>query len=346
MKQLLIMGGLVLSASLVPVQAIAATFSQIVVYGDSLSDLGRAAAATTSLATPTGAAPPYSALTGGKFSNGPLWVEYLATQLGLTTNPATNFAIGGATTGPINTLSPFFPVSFFPNAGNLVGVQTEIANTATTDPAFGDPDALYIVWAGANDYLSATPTNIPVPTVTIGNLAMAIETLIGRGAKNILVPNLPNLGALPSTDDDLTISGLLNGLTLVHNTGLAATINNLSQLNSSVKLNLLDVNSLFNDVVANVTNPSKFGITNVTDQCLTPTSICSNPSTYLFWDDIHPTTAAHQQIGNLAFSTVSPTAVPEPTSILGSVVAIGSIVTLKRKLKSSQKAKKLVTASV
>jgi thermolabile hemolysin len=76
MKRYLIIGGLIIAASLAaPVRAIAATFSQLVVYGDSLSDLGRAATATG------GAFPPYGAATNGRFSNGPIWVEYLAAQL-------------------------------------------------------------------------------------------------------------------------------------------------------------------------------------------------------------------------------------------------------------------------
>ena len=66
MKKFLITGGLILSAILFPVRSLAATFSKIVVYGDSLSDLRRASALTG------GAVPPYSALTNGKFSNGPL----------------------------------------------------------------------------------------------------------------------------------------------------------------------------------------------------------------------------------------------------------------------------------
>jgi len=34
----------------------------------------------------------------GRYSNGPVWVEYLASKLRLTSNPDTNFAFGGSTT--------------------------------------------------------------------------------------------------------------------------------------------------------------------------------------------------------------------------------------------------------
>ncbi len=322
MKRFLIVSGLVLSATLVPIKAIAATFSQLVVYGDSLSDLGRAAAATG------GAAPPYSATFGeGRFSNGPIWVEYLADSLGipadgnLATNRTTNFAVGGATTGTFNTIQPLIP---FPIPA-LNGIQKQVNDNAVTDP-----DALYVIWGGANDYLGGGITD---PTVPVGNLFAEINTLIGRGARNIVVPNLPNLGALPSTRNLGATTIGLNNLTAAHNAGLAATIGNLNLANPTVNLNLLDVNGLFNRVVA---NPTSFGFTDVTTQCITATTVCANPNANLFWDEIHPTTEGHRLIGELAFNTVSPTAVPEPITMLGSLMAGSAAIAFKRKLKAAK----------
>jgi thermolabile hemolysin len=321
MKRFSIVCGLIIASALAPVRAIAATFSQLVVYGDSLSDLGRAADATSAF-PPEFRFPPYPN-GGGRFSNGPIWVEYLARELGIPSNPATNFAIGGAKTSAVNIGQP---------VPGFIGIQTQVANNAINDPA-----ALYVIGGGANDYLFSTPTEPANPAQTIANLTNEINTLIGRGATNILVPNLPNLGELPRTRllDSTTVFGL-NNLSVVHNDGLAATIANLSLANPTVNLKLLDINSLFNRIVA---NPSSVGFTNVTDGCLLVG--CTTPSTdlsnsFLFWDDIHPTTAAHEQIGILAFNTVSPTAVPEPMTVVGSLMAFGSAIAFKRKLKSAE----------
>ena len=278
MKRFSIVCGLIIAASLVPARAIAATFNQIVVYGDSLSDVGRFYAASGGTIPPS---PPYS---NGKFSNGPIWVEYLASKLGIPNKPSSNFAVGNAKTDS----HPQAP------APGFLGIQQQIDST----PSFNNPGDLYVLWGGANDYLDLT--NPSTPSVTVDNLTRQIDTLIGRGAKNILVPNLPNLGQLPST---LTspAAGLLNAKTQAHNIGLAASISTLSVKYPAVKLSLLDVNTLFNTA-------SSAGFTNITDKCIT--SLGCTPDTYLFWDEIHPTTAGHRLIGDLAFSVVSPTSRP------------------------------------
>jgi thermolabile hemolysin len=314
MRNIPIILGLAIAATLVPGRVFAATFSQLVVYGDSLSDLNRAFTATG------GNVPLYGGANGGRFSNGPLWVEYLAAGLGIATDPNTNFAVGGATTGTVNTVANELTANGLPSPPQLVGIQQQVTNNA-----IGDPNALYIVWGGANDYLGGGIVN---PTTPVNNLTAEISTLIARGAKNILVPNLPNLGALPVTRTTTNAAGL-NLLTQGHNAILAGSIAAIQQARPDVTLNILDVNDLFTRAV---NDPSQFNLTNVTDSCLLVG--CTNPNAYLFWDTIHPTTAAHQLIGNLALSTVAPTAVPEPFTIIGTIVGGTAALRLRKKLKA------------
>src|SRR5580698_6577283 len=63
-----------------------APYSGYYVFGDSLSDTGRN--------PPT----PASSYYNSRYSNGPLWVEYLSADLGLTYNASNNWAYSGSTT--------------------------------------------------------------------------------------------------------------------------------------------------------------------------------------------------------------------------------------------------------
>lgn len=267
MKKQILSTGFVLFSFLSPLKASAATFTQMFVFGDSLSDTGNVFNA--SQATGTVFPPIYL---NGRFSNGPNWVDYLAEDLNLSPTPVTtvlglgippsqgiNFAFGGATTGLDNTVNP-----------KLLGLQQQVGLFTQLVPAnqAANPDALYVLWAGANDYLpteSTTFTPFNTPETTIGNLSFALSTLAAVGAKNFLVVNLPDLGEVPLTNKT-PISTSLNTLTSLHNTGLTATINALSSTpGSDLNINLVDVNSLFSDTIS---NPENYGFTNVTDACI------------------------------------------------------------------------------
>jgi hypothetical protein len=72
-------------------------------------------------------------------------------------------------------------------------------------------------------------------------------------------------------------------------------VNQLSGL-PGIRIDRLDAYRLLNDIVA---NPAGFGLTNATTACITPDVapfFCQAPDTFLFWDGIHPTRAAHALI--------------------------------------------------
>lgn len=321
-KQILATGFFLLSF-LFPLKVSAQNYDEIYVFGDSFSDTGNVFNATK------GAIPPSPAYFNGRFSNGPVWVEYLAPQLGLTFDPSTNFAFGGATTG-------FNNISF---AGSP-GLQQQINGFTAKNPS-ANPNALYIVWAGANDYFDYFSGGVPNPTATVSTLSAAVTSLAAVGAKNIIVVNLPDLGKFPVSHVDSQIPGYFSTLTSAHNSGLSANRNFLSQkLSPDINIIPLNVNSLFNRVIA---DPGGFGFTNVTDSCIGDSSVvpldlatqpvACNPDKFLFWDEVHPTTATHKLIGELAFSALLPAPVPEPSAVLGVLAfgALGVVSLLKRK---------------
>jgi phospholipase/lecithinase/hemolysin len=252
------------------------SINELYVFGDSLSDMG------TVFRMTGGMYPPNPTYYNGRYSNGRVWVEYLADRLKLPSERVTNFAYGGATTGS--------------SSSNLVpGLLTQV-QSFTQAHQRTNQDALYVLWAGANDYLQgASSATIPVENVT-----GAIASLAGVGAKNILVANLPDLGQLPATRTSAN-SASLTALTQAHNQGLRRSLKVLSQQHSDLKIATLDANTLYQEAI---TKPAAFGFTNVTSACVSGSGTCGNPAQFLFWDSIHPTTAAHRILGEAAFEAI------------------------------------------
>ena len=81
-----------------------------------------------------------------------------------------------------------------------------------------------------------------------------------------------------------------------------------SAIGSDPDVKLFDAFGLLDNVVV---NPSAFGLSDVTNACAQFT-IC-DPSQYLFWDGIHPTSAADLIISNAIVSLVGE--VPEPSTL-------------------------------
>ncbi|WP_180974951.1 SGNH/GDSL hydrolase family protein [Fischerella thermalis] len=249
------------------------SINELYVFGDSLSDIGNVFNATEGFHP---SSPPYFQ---GRFSNGLVWVEYLASGLALTPKQNTNFAYGGATTG----------------SGNLNGIPDLLTQVDSFIKVYQqvDKNALYILWAGANDYLHGMSN----PSLSINNISQAIQSLAKAGAKKFLVANLPDLGNIPATRNS-PYSSILSSATIAHNLGLANSLDLLKQkLGHDTQMIMFDVHSLYKEAIA---NPTKFGFTDVTKACLNNLASCDNPDKFLFWDGIHPTTVAHRILAKAA----------------------------------------------
>jgi len=263
----------VFAPSILSVQKI----NQLYIFGDSLSDTGNIYRATGGVYP---SSPPYFQ---GRYSNGLVWVEYLASGLKLTSEQRTNFAFGGATTGSSGM-------------NGIPGLLAQVDNFTKAHPDI-NPNALYVLWAGANDYLYGTSNS----TMPIENLSKAIQLLSTRGAKKILVANIPDLGKLPSTRYTAN-SNSLSQSAIAHNQSLAKSFEVLNdKLGHDTQIIELDVNSLYREAI---TEPAKFGFTNVTNACLNNVAVCDNPDKFLFWDGIHPTTAGHRILAEAALKAL------------------------------------------
>jgi phospholipase/lecithinase/hemolysin len=268
-------------------------YEQIIVFGDSLSDTGNAFRASNG-------AVPGAGYFEGRFSNGPLWIDQLAPKLHLNPNQVLNFAFAGATTGRSNLGSQAANVK-------LPGLLDEVDAFSLTRPQGANPKALYVVFAGANDFLTLPPSLFQGLAIgnlqsfiglygaivqSVQNIATAVTNLAVQGAGTIAVANLPNLGRLPAVlqqGSSLIGTAYTIGFNLVLEKTLAQLENNLRARSLNVDIVQVD---LFSVGEAVAKRPQEFGITNLTSPLIRQTNP-TNPQGFFFWDELHPTTQAH-----------------------------------------------------
>src|ERR1700712_3501743 len=166
-------------------------FSTVYSFGDSLSDAGNISLA--SLGTlPVG----NGIYSGGRFTNGNVWVQDLAQNLGLpAVKPSlaggTDYAYGGAETGTTAV-----------HANTPTDLPSQLGQFAASVPN-PSPTALFTVWAGANDVLDiANSTETPVQQQASVHQAVVNETafvagLVAHGAKDLVVMGVPDLAKTP-----------------------------------------------------------------------------------------------------------------------------------------------------
>jgi outer membrane lipase/esterase len=297
-----------------------AGYSNLYIFGDSLSDSGNNAVVLTPNVTPLPISgnsfiPTYP-YASGRYTDALVWAQTLASSLGLNADPSllggTDYAFGGAQTGPATPnvlpgglLTPFPP-----------SLETQAAFFLSQHANKAPSDALYVIAGGGEDALHALAgiTDCGVDhfcadgvlqstsAAFAGNIGNIVSELQLAGATSIIVWDVPDLGDAPAVR-------ALGASTL--GTMIASSMNTalLSAIDSDPDVKLFDAFGLLGDVV---TNPSAFGLSDVTNACAQFTAC--DPSKYLFWDGIHPTSAADLIISDAIESLVA--GVPEPSTLV------------------------------
>lgn len=291
----------------------ASPYTGLVILGDSLSDRGNVALAVgadpTQVITGNSYIPdrPYAS---GQFSNGDVWANSFATALGFAsaTLPSlaggSNYAFGGARMAIDGAGLP-----------PSLSVQTSLYLGAHPLASAG---ALYVVEGGGNDardaLVAAASAANPFAAIAAAAAAYAqatgeiVDRLQAAGAQHIVVWDVPDLGTAPAvTALGAGASFLGTQVALAMNGALAA------RMSGESGVSIFDLFALEDDFVA---RPAFYGLGNVSDAC-GAVSGC-NPSNYLFWDGIHPTSAGHALLAQGMLALV---AVPEPAS--GALVVAG-----------------------
>jgi outer membrane lipase/esterase len=320
---------LLCSAVLVSASMAASAYSSLVVFGDSLSDSGNNTAlglgpnqyqaiyGQAQVVTDNTYIPTFT-YASGVYSNGPVWATQFAEKMGLSATASraggSNYAFGGAQT------SFYEPGVSTPS----LTMQSQMYLNRSGVPTPADATGLYVVAGGGNNIratIDAVFALLADPSKTLADafpligaaavqfakdIGNIVDNLQGAGAKDIIVWNAPNLGITPAVSSyGLQASGLGTLISQSFNDVLAGR---LAIEDSHVKT--FDLFGLAGQTAPN---------TNTTDACGAISG--ANCSNYLFWDGIHPTTAAHSLIAQNMYVT----AVPEPETLVLMVMGIGLI---------------------
>jgi phospholipase/lecithinase/hemolysin len=282
-------------------------YSVIYAFGDSLTDAGNAYIGSLGHR-------PSAPYFNGEFSNGPVWVQDLAAQLGLpvpgpSAAGGTDFAYGGARTGstPLHQADP-------------TDLPSQLAQFMVQYP-HPDPNALYAVWIGDNDVRDAATAAMTDPATANADISAAVANidnvvlgLAAMGARHFVIPEVFDIGKTPEfLAKGVQAAATASAVAAQFDNSLYASLGNIWAASQGLKFDIVDTYHLFDDAVA---NPAGYGLTNVTDPVWTgnytdPDSGALRATTpaaqsqYLFWDSLHPTASGHAIIASAAASGLS-----------------------------------------
>jgi outer membrane lipase/esterase len=284
--------------------AISAPFNGLYFFGDSLTDTGNVAKASSVLNQYTfGLVPnhPSAPYVSGRFSDGPVWAEYTADRLGRPQDAASagmsmgvfgqtggvgnNYAVGGARTdssGALGLLDFLIPT----------GMTQQVDFYLSRVGGAADPNGLYFLMGGGNDLRDAArmadaAQRQAAAELAAHNILTLVETLYSAGARQFMLVNAPNIGVIP---ESLADGVLAEGTDAAwHFNGSLDWHGHYLRTLSGLSLQYFDLFSFHNELVGQfgwgAVRPCKDG----------PPGLCDET---LFFDSVHPTARVHQMLGN------------------------------------------------
>ncbi|MCX5953755.1 MAG: SGNH/GDSL hydrolase family protein [Cyanobacteria bacterium] len=343
-----------------PAKARISNLSNLFSFGDSLSDSGNSKSISQSAIGSIIPPPPYY---DGRFSNGPVAIEYLwqifnpggtAFKNSLSPgNQGTNYAIGGSSSGLQNYLELLSSSSAYSQKGN----SWQLTSFASQNQTFDPDTSLFSVWFFPNDlfwYNNSSPNSLPgtytgdpgaiAPpagySAVVGN---AVYNIIGtitklansHGARHFLVPNSPLIGDTPEFAGTSQQS-ILNQLSIGFNNLLQTNLDHLTSTRPELDIIQFQTDDVQQEIL---NNPSLFGFTDVKTRCISNATCVTNAGgaaeDWFYWDGTHPTTSGHEIFAQRIYQAVYQP-VPAPLPLVGVAAGFAWSRQLRRRIKSGR----------
>jgi phospholipase/lecithinase/hemolysin len=274
-----------------------AGWTSMYIFGDSLSAV---AGGGTQYPPPPGASA--ANYWNGRFSNGQVWVEYLAAEQGI----------------PFNTNNDF---------SNFGDASDEAYQNITAGNYYPPPDvatSLCVYWTACSDcfllaYFDATNSWTNDINLVMESVSASVEALYSQGTRTLLLPNSVDVSRVPFFNYALgALSGNTNDIPALlaaiqvgvpqYNAALASTIATLRSNCPNLTIYAPDFYTQFNFVL---NHPASYGLTvtavdALEDTNLTDKSFAGPGANYLFWDYLHPTTKVHAFVADYAQQAIAP----------------------------------------
>ncbi len=298
-------------------------YSTMVVFGDSLADAGQFPDGVS------GATLRFTNRTGPTFQGdyGLVSSTQLGSKLGVAPNDlnastspvraaqglpdGNNWAVGGYRTD--NILDSITSVSNTAIPPGNAGAGTVLRSRQGYLPANGgraDPNALYFLSGGGNDFLQQRIGSPGDAVAAGGRLADSAQALQQAGARYIMVWMLPDLGLTPAINGTPQQAGT-SALSTIFNQAL---VQRLSQIDAQIIP--LNIPLLLQETFA---DPGRFGLAtgqNLTGTCFSGNSCTANPvygiggtnpdpTKLIYNDSVHPTVAGQRLIADYAYSLLA-----------------------------------------